>query len=198
MSNEWDESLRNSALLVWDVQYGIAGRAFNLKDMLGKISSIKEQMHSLGRPVIYTQTTSIPFEYQSKYTKYRTRRRGMDPKIVKFNLEGSDEWQIIKEVSPDSEDIVLKKYTPSLFVGTNAEQLLHNVGVDSLIITGVSTEIGVETTARHASCLGFIPIIVQDAVGSGDENMHKAALAEMQTMFEVRTADSIIRTMKGI
>ena len=152
-------------------------------------------MRTLGRPVIYTQATGLPFEYQSKFSKYRLRRRGVDPRTAKFMLEGSHDWQIMEEVAPDSIDIVFKKYTPSLFVGTNAEQLLRNRDVDSLIITGVSTEMGVETTARHASCLGFIPIVVEDAVGSSDELMHLASLIEMRKMFEVRTTENIIDTL---
>ena len=193
---EWDETLANSALLIWDVQYGIASKAFNLNDILGRIKSLRVAAHSFGRPVIYTQATGLPYEYQSTFSKYRLRRRGVDPKTANFLLEGSHDWQIMEEMTPDSNDIVIKKYTPSLFVGTNAEQLLTNSGVDSLIITGVSTENGVETTARHASCLGFIPVVAEDAVGSGDELAHKSSLMQMRRMFEVKTSENIIQSLK--
>ena len=195
--DEWDKTLANSALLIWDIQYGIASKAFNLNDILGKIKSLREVAHSLGKPVIYTQTTGLPYEYQSKFSKYRLRRRGVDPRTANFMLEGSHDWQILDEIIPDTNDIVIKKYTPSLFVGTNAEQLLINSGVDSLIITGVSTENGVETTARHASCLGFIPVVAEDAVGSGDKLAHESSLIAMRRMFELRRTDEILQTFKN-
>ena len=102
----------------------------------------------------------------------------------------------MEELKPDKDDLVLKKYTPSLFVGTTGEQLLRNRGVDALILTGVSTEVGVETTARHAACLGFIPIVVEDAVGGGDEQVHRYALEVMRKMFEIKTTDNIIENLK--
>lgn len=193
---EWDGTLANSALLIWDVQYGIASKAFNLTDLISKVKELANVMHKLKRPVIYTQTTGMPYEYQSKYTMYRTRRRGADPKVVQHMIEGTHDWQIMSELVPEKTDIVMKKYTPSFFIGTTADQLLRNKGVDSLIITGVSTEVGVETTARHASCLGYIPFIVEDAVGGGDPEAHKSALDVMRKMFEVKTTDQLITLLQ--
>jgi nicotinamidase-related amidase len=195
---EWDGSLKNSVLLIWDAQYGIATRAFNISNILKNIKVLRSTMHLLDKLVIYTQTTGLPFEHQNKYSMYRLRRRGLDPKISHFMQEGSREWNIMKEIAPNKEkDIVIKKYTPSLFVGTNAEQLLRNRGVDVLVITGVSTEVGVETTARHASCLGFIPLIVEDSVGSGDKRIHKASIEVMRKMFEVKTTREVMEILQA-
>jgi nicotinamidase-related amidase len=194
---EWHDDLSKAALLVWDMQYGIAMKAFNLGEIVPKIKSLIDAMHSLGLPIIYTQTTGLPYEYQSAYSIYRQRRRGIDPKKNPQNLEGSHDWQLIDEMKPEKSDLVLKKYSPSLFVGTIAEQFLRNLDIDSLILTGVSTEFGVETTARHAACLGFVPIIAEDAVGSGDRQAHSASLEAMQRMFEVKSTEGIIRVLKA-
>ncbi|MGH2638429.1 MAG: cysteine hydrolase family protein [Rhabdochlamydiaceae bacterium] len=194
--SEWNGTLANSALVVWDMQYGIAGKAFNLESMVAKITSMRGLMHSYGKPVIYTQTTGLPYEYQSKYSMYRLRRRGVDPRTTQHMIEVTGDWQIMKELVPDKNDLVLKKYTPSLFVGTTAEQILKNRGIDSLILTGVSTEMGIETTARHAACLGFIPIVVEDAVGGGDQQAHNSALDVMRKIFEVKTTESVIQMLR--
>ena len=68
--------------------------------------------------------------------------------------------------------------------------------MDSLVLTGVSTEVGIETTARHAACLGFIPVVVEDAVGGGDMQTHESALCIMRKMFEVRKTAEIVQAMK--
>lgn len=197
---EWDGTLSNSALVVWDVQYGIAGKAFNLESLISNVNALSQVMHDLQRPVIYTQTTGMPYEYQSKYSSYRLRRRGSDPRTTQHMIEGTHDWQIMDKLVPQKSDIVMKKYTPSLFVGTTADQLLRNRGVDTLIIAGVSTEMGVETTARHASCLGYIPLIVEDAVGGGDQDAHRFSLEVMRKLFEVKkTADvmTMLRKTSG-
>jgi|SRR5579872_5321043 len=193
---EWDSDLSNAALLVWDMQPGIALKSFNLNEIVANIKNLIDVMHSKGRPVIFTQTTGLPYELQSKYSIYRARRRGTNPKSPPL-LEGSPEWQLMSDFEPFDQDLVIKKYSPSLFVGTAAEQFLRNKDVDCLIITGVSTEVGVETTARHASCLGFVPVIAQDAVGSGDKQLHEYSLAVMRVLFEVKTTSEISQSIKN-
>jgi nicotinamidase-related amidase len=46
---------------------------------------------------------------------------------------------------------------------------LRDCGIDAFIIVGVATEIGIEPTARHGADLGYIPVLVTDACGAGNE-----------------------------
>ena len=101
---EWKADLSSSALLIWDMQYGIAMKAFNLKEMIENIMSLIELMHSKGRPVIFSQTTGLPYDYQSKYSIYRTRRRGIDPRTNPQIIEGTHDWQLMDEFKPVEED----------------------------------------------------------------------------------------------
>ena len=70
--------------------------------------------------------------------------------------------------------------------------------MDTIILSGVSTEAGIETTARHAAALGFIPIIVEDAVGSGEKARHESALLVMRNMFPVRRTDDVVRSLRAL
>jgi len=89
-------------------------------------------------------------------------------------------------------DIVMPKNTASMFIGTNFELLLHNAGITTIVITGIATEMGVESTARDASNRGFIPVIVTDAVSSMNEDGHKRSLANMERMMILSKTDEII------
>ena len=193
---EWQSDLSKSALIVWDMQYGICTKAFNIYEINPNFKSLVDAMHALQRPVIYSQATGLSYEYQSAFTTYRTRKRGIDPKTMTHMKEGTRDWQLIDELKPEIQDIIIKKYTPSLFVGSVAEAVLNSSEVDTVIITGVSTEIGVETTARHAACLGFVPLIAEDAVGGPDKEAHDSALSVMRKLFEVRSTQSILVTLK--
>ena len=187
--------LPKPALVIWDMQYGIAPRAFNFKEIVQKVSDLRDSFHGAGLPVIYSQHTGLPYEYLSAASIAFFQRRGLDPKSG-FMKEGSKEWQIVEELLPAREDLVLRKHTASFFVGTMLEQMLRNRGVETLVLAGVSTEAGIEGTARHASYFGFRPVIVEDAVGSFDREAHEKALWLMGKMFEVRPADVVMTNIK--
>lgn len=196
--SEPEVDLENSALIVWDMQNGISKRAFNIAEIVANVNLLIDAAHRSRRPVIASQHTGLGYEYQSRYGIYSARRRGMDPKAGVFMAEGTHDWELIDELALGKEDIVVKKHTPSFFVGTMVEQLLRNRGVDTVILTGVSTEAGIEGTARHAAALGFIPMVVENAVGSFDRGRHESALQLMRGMFPVRKTGDVVRSLGNL
>ncbi len=183
---------RHSALIVWDMQYGIAKRAFNFEEVVKNAKLLIETARKSNIPVIYSQATPLPFDYMSKYSLYTAKRRGMDPRGHSPMAEGSEAWQIVSELHPTGGDLVFKKHTPSFFVGTALEQVLRGRQVDTLILCGVSTEVGIDGTARHGAYLGFLPVIAEDAVGSPEKDVHENMLSIMRRMFEVKSTREII------
>jgi nicotinamidase-related amidase len=67
----------------------------------------------------------------------------------------------------------------SAFEGTPLSIALRDCGISSIAIVGIATEIGIEPTARHAAELCFIPVIIADACGGGDED---AALRSLESL----------------
>ena len=195
---EPDVGLENSALIVWDMQNGIAKRAFNIAQIVPNVNLLIDAAHSSHRPVIASQHTGIPYEFLSKYGLYSARKRGMDQKAGIFMAEGSEEWKLIDGLTLHKDDVLMKKHTPTFFVGTMLEQFLRNRGVDTIILAGVSTEAGIEGTARHAAALGFVPVVVEDAVGSFDKSRHESALQLMRSMFPLRKTDEVARSLKNL
>jgi nicotinamidase-related amidase len=174
------------------MQNGIAGRAFNRAKLVENAARLAKAARMARIPVIYSQHTGLPFEYMSDSWRLMMHKRGMDPRKQTFLAEGSKEWEIMDELKPQAGDVVLQKHTASFFVGTPLEPMLRARGTRILILAGVSTEGGVEGTARHAACSGFIPVIAEDAVGSFEEPVHAAMLGIMRRMFEVLPTEAII------
>jgi len=196
MSTEQDLSFKNAALIVWDMQNAIAKRAFNFSEIVENARLLIEAAHEHHITVIYSQHTGLPYEYLSSYSKYSLQKRGIDPKnSSSFMLQGSDEWKIVDELSPTKDDLVFNKYTASFFTGTYVEQILRNKNIDKIILCGVSTEAGIEGTARHGASLGFIPVIAQDGVGSFDQQIHEKMLEIMHRSFHVESTAEIIKKM---
>ena len=191
MSQEPGRELLKPVLIIWDMQHGIAPRAFNFGEVVQRIKALRDSFHGANLPVIYSQHTGLPYEYLSAPNIAFFTKRGLDPKSG-FMRDGSREWQIVGELSPTEADLVVRKHTASFFVGTMLEQMLRNRGVETVVLAGVSTEAGIEGTARHASYLGFRPVIVEDAVGSSDREAHEKALWLMKKLFDVRPTEAII------
>ncbi len=84
-------------------------------------------------------------------------------------LRDSSSFQIVSQLTPLADEAVFDKIAMSAFEGTPLTVALRDCGILSVAIVGIATEIGIEPTARHAADLGFIPVIIVDACGAGDE-----------------------------
>ena len=173
------------------MQYGIAARATNYDEILANIRKLIQRYHEAKAVIFYSQHTGLPSEYRSDYQRFWYKMRGLNPGVV-YMAEGTRDWEIIQEVRPTEEDVVLKKHTASFFVGTPLEQMLRARGISTLVLSGVATEVGIEGTARHAAYLGFMPVVVEDAVGSSDRTRHESSIRTMREMFSVMTTENVL------
>ena len=84
----------------------------------------------------------------------------------------------------------------SAFEGTPLNIALRDCGINTFAIVGVATEIGIEPTVRHGADLGFIPIVVTDACGAGDEDAANRSLVSLEFMRDAFLTD--VKTICGI
>ena len=82
----------------------------------------------------------------------------------------------------DDEVVVVKQYASGFF-GTSLASTLTSLGIDTLIITGVSTSGCVRATALDACQRGFVPIVVRDACGDRDQRVHEANLFDLDAKY---------------
>ena len=86
------------------------------------------------------------------------------------------DWsEIISELGPKDGDVVITKRQWGAFYGTELEMQLRRRGIDTIVLCGISTVYGVESTARFANEMGFQQIFAEDAMsdmGSADAHTH--------------------------
>lgn len=105
----------------------------------------------------------------------------------------SPETAILEELKPQGDEIVLTKITSSAFTSTPLDLILRNLGIDTLILTGVVTNGCVETTARDARDLGYRVILVTDACAALTESAHEQALRHLtRTRGNGRTTAEVV------
>jgi nicotinamidase-related amidase len=169
-----------SALVVWDVQEALVSSIFNKEEFITNLVRIIEKSRSSNIPIFYSKITPLPEKYESPLRKVSGFGR----------FEPGD---VVKEVYPEKNDTVINKNTASFFIGTNFELMLRNAGINTIFFTGIATEMGVETSARHAQNLGFIPVIIQDAVSSRDKEAHERSLKNLARMMPIMSTNDFLR-----
>lgn len=96
---------------------------------------------------------------------------------------GTLEHEVIDELAPKAGEMVFDKNTSSPFNSTNIDQILRNMGIDSLVITGVATNSCVETTARDASDRGYDCLLVEDGCCARSQDRHDMTLRTFTSIF---------------
>ena len=105
------------------------------------------------------------------------RDRSLDYKITGFNVpRGSWDGRVIDALAPGGDEIVLPKTSSSVFISTNIDYVLRNLGVRSLIVAGVLTDQCVDSTVRDACDLGYLVTVPTDACATLAADRHEWSL----------------------
>lgn len=186
-----------TALVMWDFQVGLGGNATNLDEIAVTGNRLLDCVDDAGVPVIWSRHTVPDLTQVTDGSFYRMMKKQnvTEPSDLQpFMQEGSPEREFVTQIAPRPQDTVIEKSTPSFFVGTPLHMRLSALGIRSLVFCGVATDIGIDLSAKHASALGYFPVVVEDAVGSYSEERHHAALAAMRYWIPVTNAQFVIDT----
>ncbi|HEY4797963.1 MAG TPA: isochorismatase family cysteine hydrolase [Bacteroidia bacterium] len=192
LTNETAQLLQpeRSVVLLWDIQNILVNNIFNKEEFMEKNLKIIKVAREKNIPRFFSKITPLPERFESPVRKILFKNRFASLKQVANGFDLA--------ISTVENDIVIPKHTPSMFIGTHFEQMLRNAGLTTIIITGIATEIGVESTARDASNRGFFPFIVSDAVSSFNKEAHYRSLENMKSSSIVLSSSQLIDTWRRI
>lgn len=88
-----------------------------------------------------------------------------------------------KGLEPKEDELVISKQYPSAFFGTTLSSTLTAAGIDTLILTGLTTSGCIRATCIDTVSYGFRPIVVGEACGDRDERPHEANLFDMNAKY---------------
>lgn len=134
----------NSALVVIDVQNGVVADAHDRDGVVARIADLVELARSQSVMVIWVQHS--------------------DDELVK----GSDAWNIVDGLRPQSDEPVVHKSYNDSFEETTLESDLAQRGVGRLVVTGAQTEWCIRSTLHGAIARGYDALLVSDAHTTGD------------------------------
>jgi nicotinamidase-related amidase len=171
------------ALLVYDVQVGICRQIKAGDRIVAQIGRVLSAARAAGMRVVFTRHLSLPKAWMG-VTQFRMamawQRKDEPDAVTPWFLRDAPSFQIVPELAATPDEAVFDKITMSAFEGTPLMHALRDCDIVSVAIVGIATEIGIEPTARHAADLGFIPVIITDACGAGDESAAQRSLESLR------------------
>jgi len=132
------------------------------------MQALQAACRDAGVEVLYTTIESLTKD---------GRDRSLDYKITGFNVpKGAWDGKVIDALQPGDDEIVLPKSSSSVFVSTNIDYLLRNLGIRQLAISGLITDQCVESAIRDACDLGYLVTQVTDACLTYAQDRHENSL----------------------
>ena len=137
-----------------------------------------------------------PAHKKSRILPFINKHPELKDKLYLYGSWGAD---IIEELKPKPEDIVVRKQKYDGFIGTNLDIILRTHQIRYLIFIGVATNVCVESTLRHAFFLDYFPILVSDAVSQkGSDLIQEATIWNIQSTFGwVTTSENILKSIRS-
>jgi nicotinamidase-related amidase len=194
------------ALLVYDMQIGILSQIKNGGVVTRQVSKVLTAARSAGVRVFFSRHLSLPKELMGmfQFRMAMTWQQVDSPEEVKpWFLRDTPGFEIVPELSPRPTEGVFDKLTMSAFEGTWLDFALRDCAINAFIVVGVATEIGIEPTARHGADLGYIPVLVTDACGAGNEEATKRSIESLKfagdaLITDTETICQILRKRSGV
>ena len=148
----------------------------DVEDTLASALRVREAAHAAGIPVVLTNVVYHPKAIDGGrfYEK---------AKPLKYFLAGNPMGGWPEGLEPKDDELVVSKQYPSAFFGTSLASTLTALGIDNVILTGLTTSGCVRASCVDAMSHGFITTVVRDAVGDRHEQPHEANLFDMDAKY---------------
>lgn len=140
------------------------------------IKQLKAKMKKEGFPVIYVSDTH--FRGDKEFEKWGSH-----------TVEGTWGADVIKELKPDKDDYVIKKWRYSAFYATPLDMLLRQLNVDTIVLTGVLTDVCIQHTAADAYFRGYKTIVPRSCTATLTEERKEYALNFITQMYDAEIVD---------
>ncbi len=206
---------KKPALLVIDVSYNFCGdqrepivesiKRFHNScgedawDALPHIRKIIDKCHEKNIPVIYTTGTVREDGWDSGGWAWKNNRTDEDvttPNATGFNRDGNE---IMDQIAPSPQDIVIYKHKPSAFYGTPLSGFLNDLGADSLLVTGTTTSGCVRASVIDAFSQNMRVTVVEEGCFDRSQASHAINLCDMHAKYaDVLGIEEVLNFVDGL
>lgn len=180
-----------TALVVIDLQKGIASmdtKPHAAADVIQRASKLAKAVRAHGGPVFWVRVTPSADKKDALSPVTDAPPRSWDMP--------ADFAELVPELDREDSDFVITKRQWGAFHGTELDLELRRRGIDTIILCGISTSIGVESTARFAYEYGYDQVFVEDACAAMTQEEHDMSIKTVfPRMGRVRSTDEVLRML---
>ncbi|EPR43496.1 isochorismatase hydrolase [Desulfovibrio sp. X2] len=176
---------RVAALIVVDLQNGITAMptADPAEEIVARAARLAEAFRARGLPVVLVNVTA------------RAPGRTEAPA---GQLPSDPKWfELVPELAVQPGDLRVTKQCWGAFLGSSLDEMLRGLGATQVVLCGISTSVGVESTARSAYDLGYNVALVTDAMTDRDPEAHANSVARIfPRLGETASTDDVLRLLE--
>ncbi len=143
--------------------------------VLPNIKKLQEVFRSKNMEVVFTVIESLTNDGRDRSLQHK--------RLALLAPKGSKEAQILDDIRPVGDEIIISKTASGVFDSTNIDYVLRNLGIDTLVVAGVVTNECVENTVRGASDRSYNVIVVEDCCAALSKEVHDNALSAMEKTY---------------
>jgi biuret amidohydrolase len=189
-------------LILYDMQAGIVPQVPDGPQVLENCMRLLASAREAKMRVFYTRHVFLPNHAAGTGQLRRAMiwQKKDDPvQTSPLMLRESASWQIVPELAPRADDVIIEKITMSAFESTFLNLAFRDAQLKAFIIAGIATEVGIEPTVRHGVDLNLIPVIAADACGSRNQELKDRSMSIMRETGEVvvSTVDEICSNLQS-
>jgi nicotinamidase-related amidase len=192
MPDELLINIQKTAVVVIDLQKGITtikAEPYSPEIVIKNAVRIIDAARKKGMPVFLVNVSPSPDLKDALHPISETsfRSAGYDPSWSK----------LIPELNVQSSDFLITKHQWGAFYGTELDLQLRRRGIDTIILCGIATNFGVESTARFAFEFGYNQIFASDAMSARSKEEHEYPLKYIfPRLGLIRSSDEIVDKLK--
>jgi nicotinamidase-related amidase len=182
-----------TALVVIDLQRGIVANPaapHDPKDVVARAAQLAGAMRAAGGTVVLVHVTPSPDGKDAlrPITDGPGRPGGAPP----------PDWsEIVPELGPEAANVVITKHQWGAFYGTELDLQLRRRGIDTIVLCGIATNWGVESTARDAFERGYQQVFVEDAMSARAAEEHAHTVSTLfPRIGRVRSTAEVLAALK--
>jgi nicotinamidase-related amidase len=184
---------RKTALVLIDLQQGVVSRPFAPRsgaEVVQNASRLAAKFRALGATVVLVR---VAFQPDSK-----DRLNAPADAPMQFNSSAlPPNWaELAPEIGPQTGDLIITKRQWGAFYGTELDLQLRRREVRTIVLGGIATNFGVESTARDAYERGYAQIFVEDAMASMTVEAHEFVVKNIfPRIGQVRSTDEVLSAL---
>jgi nicotinamidase-related amidase len=193
-----------TAHVVVDLQVGFMGEGALLempiaRGIVDNVNRVSQALRSAGGTIAYVQYKFDPDEPHYWASHYDRMTPDALARMRAAFTVGTDQHALWPGLDVQPKDLIVPKTRWSAFIpGTcDLDSLLKSRGIDTLIVTGTTTNCCCESTMRDAMQMGYHVLFVQDGNATRGDEVHNASLANMLLFGDVVTADEAIARIEA-